>query len=90
MEVKPIAVLDMTDNGDEDYKIVGVPTSQVPEYKSLRDLDAHWVTTTENFFSHYKSLENKEVEVKGWLSKTAAKKIINNAHRRWCDLLHNG
>ena len=25
VEVKPIAVLDMTDNGDEDYKIVGVP-----------------------------------------------------------------
>ena len=33
VQVKPIAVLDMTDNGDEDYKIVGVPMSHVPEYK---------------------------------------------------------
>ena len=90
VEVKPIAVLDMTDNGDEDYKIVGVPMSHVREYRSLRDLDAHWVTTTANFFSHYKSLENKEVVVKGWLSKSDTKKIIKNAHRRWCDLLHNG
>ena len=90
VEVKPIAVLDMTDNGYEDYKIVGVPLSHVPEYKSLRDLDAHWVTTTANFFSHYKSLENKEVVVNGWRSKTAAKKIIKNAHSRWCKLLHNG
>ena len=90
VEVKPIAVLDMTDNGDEDYKIVGVPVSHVREYNTLRDVDSHWVSTTENFFSHYKSLENKEGVIKGWLSKTAAKKIIKNAHQRWCNLLHNG
>ena len=89
VEVKPIAVLDMTDNGDEDYKIVGVPMSHVRNTSRCAILMRTGSPPPRISF-HYKSLENKEVEVKGWLSKTAAKKIIKNAHRRWCDLLHNG
>jgi Inorganic pyrophosphatase len=82
VEVIPIATLDMTDNGSKDYKIVGVPTSHVREYRNLKDLEAHWVSTTLNFFSHYKDLEDKVVEVDGWLSKSKTKKIIIEAHKR--------
>ena len=83
VEVTPIATLDMTDNGDKDYKVVGVPTSHVREYRSLKDLEAHWVSTTLNFFSHYKDLEDKIVEIDGWLSKAQTKKIITEAHKRY-------
>ena len=83
VEVRPIATLDMTDNGSKDYKVVGVPTSHVREYRSLKDLEAHWVSTTLNFFSHYKDLEDKVVEVDGWLSKSKTKKIITEAHNRY-------
>lgn len=83
VEVRPIATLDMTDNGSKDYKVVGVPTSHVREYRSLKDLEAHWVSTTLNFFSHYKDLEDKIVEIDGWLSKAQTKKIITEAHKRY-------
>jgi len=85
VEVRPIATLDMTDNGSKDYKVVGVPTSHVREYRSLKDLEAHWVSTTLNFFSHYKDLEDKVVDVDGWLSKSQTKKIITQAHKRYND-----
>ncbi len=83
VEVEPIATLDMTDNGAKDYKVICVPTSHIKNYKSLKDLENHWVTTTANFFSHYKDLEDKEVTVGGWLSKSTTKKIIKDAHMRW-------
>ena len=86
VEVYPIAVLDMDDNGDKDYKIITVPVSHVKDYRSLKDLDPHWVSTTFNFFSHYKDLEAKEVKIHGWLGKSDAKKIINAAHKRWSSL----
>ena len=83
VEVEPIATLDMTDNGAKDYKVICVPTSHIKKYKSLKDLEKHWVTTTANFFSHYKDLEDKEVIIGGWLSKPTTKKIIKDAHMRW-------
>ena len=88
VEVRPIATLDMTDNGSKDYKVVGVPTSHVREYRSLKDLEAHWVSTTLNFFSHYKDLEDKLVEVDGWLSKSKTKKIITDAHKRYYEKIN--
>ena len=82
VEVRPIGTLDMTDNGDKDYKVVAVPVSHIREYRTLKDLEPHWVSTTLNFFSHYKDLEDKVVEVGGWLSKSRTKKIITEAHIR--------
>ena len=35
VDVKPIGVLDMDDTGKKDYKVVGVPTSHIKDYKSL-------------------------------------------------------
>ena len=83
IEVKPIATLDMDDNGHKDYKIVCVPTSHIREYKTIKDIETHWVTKTKNFFAHYKELENKNVVVNGWLSKTKTKKIIFESHKRY-------
>ena len=83
VEVKPIATLDMNDNGHKDYKVVCVPTSHIREYRSLKDLEAHWVSKTENFFTHYKDLEDTNVTIDGWLSKSVTKKIIKDAYSRW-------
>ena len=83
VEVEPIATINMTDNGDKDYKVVCVPTSHVKQYRSLKDLEPHWVSKTLNFFTHYKDLEDKTVIIDGWLSKTATKKIVKDGHSRW-------
>jgi len=83
VEVKPIATLDMNDNGQKDYKVVCVPTSHVQQYRSIKDLEPHWVSKTLNFFAHYKDLEDKTVTIDGWLSKSKTKKIITEAHKRY-------
>ncbi len=83
VEVYPIAVLDMDNNGEKDYKVIAVPVNHVRNYRSLKGLDQHWVSTTYNFFSHYKDLEDKEVVIHGWLGKREAKNIIKAAHERW-------
>jgi inorganic pyrophosphatase len=91
VEVKPIGVLDMDDTGKKDYKVVGVPTSHIKDYKNLKDLDPHWLATTLQFFTHYKDLEkDKTAIVNGWLNKSEAKKIINAAHKRWKNKLNSG
>ena len=90
VEVKPIGVLDMDDTGKKDYKVVGVPTSHIKDYKSLKDLDPHWLATTLQFFTHYKDLEKDKISiVNGWLNKSEAKKIINTAHKRWKNKLNS-
>jgi len=83
VEAIPIATLDMDDNGDKDYKVVCVPTSHVKHYRSIKDLEPHWVDKTLNFFSHYKDLENKTVTINGWLPRGKTKKIIKESHARW-------
>ena len=90
VDVKPIGVLDMDDTGKKDYKVVGVPTSHIKDYRSLKDLDPHWLATTLQFFTHYKDLEKDKISiVNGWLNKSEAKKIINTAHKRWKNKLNS-
>ena len=79
VECKVIAVLDMEDDGDKDYKILGVPTSHVRRHSSLRNIDPMFLKIASNFFSHYKELNNKEVNVHDWHEKDFAFEIINQS-----------
>lgn len=78
MEVRPIGVLDMADDKGQDWKIVAVCNTdpRLKEINSLDDLDEHHKNEIQHFFEIYKQLENKEVDVKGWLNKDQAYKII--------------
>ncbi len=81
MEVRPIGVLNMADDKGQDWKIVAVCNSdpRLKEINSLDDLDEHHKSEIQHFFEVYKQLENKEVDVKGWLGKDEAYRIIVNA-----------
>lgn len=81
MEVRPIGVLDMEDDKGQDHKIIAICDSdpRLREIKSLEDLDEHHKNEIQHFFEVYKQLENKEVNVKGWLGKDDAYKIIIEA-----------
>ncbi len=76
VECKVLGVLDMVDEGQKDYKIIGVPTSHVRKYESMKDLDPLFLKVCKNFFIHYKDLNNKEVDVFGWHGANLAKQII--------------
>lgn len=78
MEVRPIGVLDMADDKGEDHKIIAVCDSdpRLTTINSLEDLDEHHKNEIQHFFEVYKQLENKSVDVKGWMGKDEAYRII--------------
>jgi inorganic pyrophosphatase len=79
--VKPIALFKMRDEKGEDDKIVCVPTDD-PGWnhaESLDDLPEPLQREIQHFFSVYKELEGKAVEVDGWRSREEAREVIEEA-----------
>lgn len=84
IEVRPIGLLRMLDQGKNDEKILAVADSD-PLYREVNDYSQvfeHTVREIENFFSIYKSLEGKKTEVSGWAGADAARKIVVEGQRR--------
>ena len=79
VECKVIGCLDMSDDGVPDYKVLACPTSHVKEYITLDDIDPVFLTVAENFFQHYKELNNKNVSTNGWLRREDTYDIIVSA-----------
>jgi inorganic pyrophosphatase len=81
--VKPIALFKMRDEKGEDDKIVCVPTHD-PGWNSaetLEDITDQLQREITHFFSVYKELEGKAVEVDGWRSREEAIEVIEDAKR---------
>ena len=74
VEARPIGVLDMIDGGEGDAKVLAVPTSD-PRWKNTKDisdLEPHLLDEIKHFFSVYKDLQKKKVEVGEWRKNTEA------------------
>jgi inorganic pyrophosphatase len=85
MEVRPIGVLRMVDQGEGDEKILAVADSD-PLYREVQNIDQvfeHTLRGIEHFFSVYKALEKKKTEIAGWGNAEAAKKIISEGMERF-------
>ena len=83
--VKPIALLQMTDDKGVDDKILCVPLSD-PNWNTvdrLEDLPAALREEISHFFAIYKQPEGKTVHVEGWRDVGAAREIIEGARERW-------
>lgn len=81
MIARPIGLLKMSDQGEEDDKIIAVHAHD-PEfnhYKTIHKLPPHKLAELKNFFEEYKSLENKKVVVDDFLDADEAKECIKNA-----------
>jgi len=78
LTVRPIGVLEMTDQGVGDEKILCVGQAN-PRYKDVwnySDVYPHVLKEMTHFFSIYKDLEGKRVEVKGWRDAAVARQKI--------------
>ena len=85
MEVRPIGVLRMIDQGKGDEKILAVAESD-PLYREVKDCSQvfeHTLREIEHFFSIYKSLEGKKTEIAGWRGRDVAQKIIGEGMKRF-------
>ncbi len=87
IEARPVAVFLMSDEKGPDEKILLVPENDPTwgELQSLDDVPMPLRREIEHFFSVYKDLEEKEVEVEGWDSREKAVEVIEASRKRWRD-----
>lgn len=87
LEARVIGVLDFTDDGEADHKIVVVPADDRhtgDRIKTLDDLGERWRQMVEHHFAHYKDLKKPgSTKVNGWGDAEAAKKIIEESIARY-------
>lgn len=80
-ELRPIGKMSMLDGGERDDKILCVQASN-PHYaqiQELSDVSTQILDEIVHFFSQYKFLENKKVEVQGWSNRESAYQAIRSA-----------
>jgi inorganic pyrophosphatase len=74
--VRPVAVMEMIDSGDSDYKIIAVPVEDKrwDDVKDVGDINTHSLKEFQHFFETYKALKGKPapVEIKGIKGKDEA------------------
>lgn len=85
---RPVAVLNMSDDGGQDAKVIAVPVDKLtPIYKDvidLADVPALLKAQIQHFFEHYKDLEpGKWVKIEGWGDVKAAKQELLDGVARY-------
>ncbi len=86
---RPIGYLKMTDGGEHDEKVIGVPTDKVdPTYAGIRDLsDLPEIERQriEAFFRVYKDLPGgrNPVQLNGWSNAAEARTLIEESLQRF-------
>jgi len=85
VNVRPVGVLYMIDQKEEDEKIIAVAEGDPKSagIKDIADVDEFLKKEIHNFFETYKLLEEKVVKVHHWHGKDIAHKIITEAKDRY-------
>eukprot|EP01057_Protomagalhaensia_wolfi_P002802 Protomagalhaensia_wolfi_Nauph_80__2801@NODE_2911_length_949_cov_5102_702198_g1844_i1_p1_GENE_NODE_2911_length_949_cov_5102_702198_g1844_i1NODE_2911_length_949_cov_5102_702198_g1844_i1_p1_ORF_typecomplete_len211_score34_03Pyrophosphatase/PF00719_19/6_5e59InPase/PF18823_1/0_0042_NODE_2911_length_949_cov_5102_702198_g1844_i1227859 len=85
MKVKPIGVMGMIDQGDNDEKIICVHLDDpaYAHYNAVNELPPHTLREIERFFRDYKKLECKVVVTQGMSGADEAKRIIMEGVERY-------
>jgi inorganic pyrophosphatase len=82
IEARPVALMRMDDDGEQDDKVIAVP-SEDPRYDHIEGLDeipTQLRDEIDEFFATYKNLEpDKEVQTLGWEDRSAALEAIEHA-----------
>lgn len=80
VKVRPVAVMEMIDTGESDYKIISVPVDDKrwEEVQDLGDVNKHTLKEIQHFFETYKALKGKTavVEIKGFKGKSEAMEAV--------------
>ena len=79
LNVRPVAVFNMTDDGGSDAKVIAV-LEKDPRWSHIQDLadiPEYTKKEIEHFFEHYKDLEpGKWVKTEGWQGRAEAEQIV--------------
>ena len=78
--VRPVAIMEMIDGGESDYKVIAVPRDDKrwDDVQDLADVNKHKLHEIQHFFETYKALSGKNVEVMihGFKDKKAAQEAV--------------
>ena len=87
--VRPVAILEMTDGGDADDKVIAVPVEDKrwDDVHNLEDLNKHTLKEIEHFFKTYKELKGKgnPIEVKGYSDKSKAMEAVERSKKLYLE-----
>ena len=85
VDVYPIGVLIMLDQGKRDEKIIAIPFNepQMNAWKDLTDLPPHMFEEIKHFFSVYKQLEDKPTATEGYYGAEEAANTIRECMAAW-------
>ena len=83
VNVRPIGVIEMIDNRESDYKVIGVPKDDKrwDDVKSIKDINKHKIEEIVHFFENYKKLngEKHKVVINGIGNKKEAVSAIRKS-----------
>lgn len=81
VEARPIGMIVMVDDGEQDEKIIAVAKADpfFTNVKCMDDLPKHTFDEMVHFFKRYKELQNKVTEIKGVEGIESALKTINES-----------
>jgi len=85
VKVRPVAVMEMIDDGESDYKIIAVPVKDKrwDDIGDLKDINSHQLKEIQHFFETYKELKGEDavVEIKGIKGKSDAIEAVEKSIR---------
>jgi inorganic pyrophosphatase len=87
MEVRPVGVLYMVDEKENDQKLLAVPNRN-PRFDSIHTMDQvfpHVRREIEHFFSIYKELQGGNTTIEGWGGPPETRKLIMKSRRAYLD-----
>lgn len=84
VRVRPVAVMEMIDGGESDYKVIGVPVEDKrwEDVNDLEDINKHNLKEYQHFFETYKELKKGEkdvVQINGIKGKAEAIEAIEKS-----------
>jgi len=87
VNMRPVALMEMTDAGDPDSKIIGVPVKDKrwDDVQDLKDINKHTLKEIQHFFETYKHLKGDKVVVHGFKPKKDALAAIEHAIKLYKD-----
>ena len=87
IEVRPVGLLNMVDQSEQDQKVIAVPKKD-PRYTQIHTMDQifpHVRRELEHFFTIYKELEGRVTRMEGWGGPHESRKAILDSRRAYLD-----
>lgn len=89
VNARPVALMEMTDSGESDHKIIAVPVNdrRWEDMNDLQDLNKHSLREYSNFWETTKQLKNKPavITVHGYKEKKEALAAIKKGQKLYAD-----